>query len=240
MTKIYAAAIGSKSEANSFEHFIDTHEVNILVSFWYLKAVMRTYGQLMPRFANTMLDSGAYSAYNCGAKIDEKALLKECRKKTWSEVVALDVINNAEESFNNALRMKKRRPDCMPVFHINEPFEFLQEYCRNFKKVGLSCRFGEPISQSIVWLRHCFNITYPFRFHSFGWIAGKALKEFPFESADSSSWRGATRFGTYRNRVWKKFRSNTTYTLVPELGRFLELQSFLKAQWGKELEKLNK
>lgn len=243
MTMVYFALNGSPTERRALLRYSSSHRVNVLISFFYLKSFLRNFEDVVDQFSSTMLDSGAFSAHMLGIEIDQAALEEEARKKRWKEVIALDVVGNPQKSMQNALQMSKIRPDCMPVFHIGEPFEWLHEYCAKFQKVGLSCRFGESPQQSRAWLRKCFYEAWPHPFHSFGYIKRDVLSEFPFHSADASSWKAPERFGRHNNPGWSSLegrgRKTSNQTLDPEVQFYLDLQSFLEAKWKKELSKLN-
>ena len=178
----------------------EKNPVNLLVSFVYLDAYRQAAEEYQYRPARTMLDSGAFSAWNSGKVIDFEALMSEIATGGWDEAVALDVVGQAEASLKNALIMKERGLKVIPVFHIGEPWEFLAKYCEEFERVGLSCRFGETITESFQWLRECFRLEWPHKFHSFGWVAEPMLMEFPFDTADSASWSVATgAFGKWKS-----------------------------------------
>src|SRR6266849_974917 len=167
--------------------------LNILVTFPYVRFWLENSRGMTPRA--TILDSGAYSAWKGGIEIDFDALCEEAKKPCWDEVVALDVIGDAQKSLENSLKMRDRVLTVMPVFHFGEPWEILQEYKKNFLRIGLSCRFGEPKKDSFRWLDQCFSRAYPHRFHSFGWVARDMLLQYPFVTADTSSWATGTRYG---------------------------------------------
>lgn len=186
-----------------------------------------------------MLDSGAYSAYNSGKTIDLEALIQETQQPRWGESVALDVIGDGEASLRNALYMKSRGSPAYPVFHIGEPLDLLREYKQQFPKVGLSCRFGEPVKESYRFLDRCFSVAWPYRFHSFGWVSEEMLLRYPFHTADAASWNhGPAAFGR-----WKAFPSKEKLNLFrwndirAEVQTYSDMQRKVRARWRKEFEK---
>jgi hypothetical protein len=210
-------------------------DLGLLVSFYYLRMVRREWCDDCPRL---MLDSGAFSAWKSGKEIDLAKLISEARRACWESVVALDVIGDGTRSQHNAHIMRNQVGSrVMPVFHIGEPLELLAAYCEVFERVGLSCRFGEPIAQSLAWLDRCFAHAYPHRFHSFGWMDDVALTAFPFDSADAVSWAlGPSMYGN-----WYAFGNlptrNSRLSLIGQVEHIADQQARLRAQWAKERER---
>lgn len=238
MSQIYLAfSIGG--EAQHTYPLLDWEEfkVSMLVSYVYLPTYRRLEQLNKVRPAQTMLDSGAFSAWNSGTTIDLPALTQESKVGGWDECVALDVVGDGLASLRNARLMKAQGSKAFPVFHFGEDMKILDAYCHEFKKVGLSCRFGEPLTQSIKWLSECFKRSYPFPFHSFGWAGEKVLTQFPFHSADTASW--ATGPAVYGR--WRSFGGAMSVrgkkTLEAEVRHFMKLERFLKARWKKELSR---
>jgi hypothetical protein len=162
--------------------------LSVLVSYYYLASADRSVMNLI-RPERLLLDSGAFSAFQKGKAIDIDALIEEVANPRWSEAVGLDVIGDPIGSRANLDYMRaKGGTKAMPVFHIGEPFELLDYYCEHWPKVGLSCRFGESVPQSIAFYATCFARRWPHKFHSFGWVSESVLMKFPFHSADSSTW----------------------------------------------------
>lgn len=249
MTRVYLAWAGSGEARKTFREMAgDPEGVNVLVAFPYLcryEEVARK-GEV-PRHPHSILDSGAYSAWKSGKAIDIDALIVETKNPRWEESVCLDVIGDAEASVRNALYMKARGSPAYPVFHIGDPWEHLREYKRQFPKVGLSCRFGEPEKQSLAWLDKCFALAWPHRFHSFGWIKEEVLLRYPFHSADTASWNNPAIFGLW-NAFGRKKASGCTgrgrvsvrgmKSLRAEVDWYRGLQRRLEGRWSKVLAKL--
>jgi hypothetical protein len=220
----------------------------ILTAFPYLRAWERVAG--IAKVRRLMLDSGAYSAWNSGLTIDINELIEAILKGSWDLAVTLDVIGDPHASLKNALQMKAAGCHAMPVFHVGEPWEILDEYCKEFDIVGLSCRFGEPLSESYKFTEDCFRRQWPKQFHSFGWVSKDILTRYPFSTADTASWvRQPRQFGTSRllgeinanRRNSQKLSIRGSYkakvSLEGEIQYYLKLQRFLKFRWRKELER---
>lgn len=240
MTAIYFAFGGSRSPVETLER-CDWKErcPKLLVSYFYLHDYEKHKHKFHP--THTMLDSGAYSAWNSGKTIDIDELITETKNPYWKESVALDVIGDAEASLKNALYMKEKGSPAYPVFHIGDPWEILQEYCKQFDKVGLSCRFGETVKMSNFWYEQCFARAWPKKFHSFGFIAESTLEKFPFDSGDSSSWAlGPGAYGMWRdmNHLSIRPKKGEFLDLRAQIDSCLRMERRLESRWRRELEKI--
>jgi len=236
MTMIYLAYSASGEAVQTFGSMAARGiDVNLLVSFVYLGSYR---SRIMPRHPRTILDSGAYSAWKSGKVIDIEALLNETKNPCWGESIGLDVIGDPEASMKNALYMKSRGSPAYPVFHIGDPMEHLDEYKSRFPKVGLSCRFGEPIKKSYAFLDACFARAWPYKFHSFGWVDEKMLARFPFHSADTASWNvGPSAFGRWA-AFGRPMSVRGSKSLLAEVMWYLGLQERLRLRWRKTLDTL--
>lgn len=241
MTAIYIAFSASGESRNTFSLMDwDEHPVPLLVSYFYKKEFERVNAESPIKSPLMMLDSGAFSAYQSGSVIDIDSLIEETKNPRWHESVALDVIGDPEGSLRNALYMQKHGSPAYPVFHIGEPWDLLVEYCQRFDKVGLSCRFGEPVSSSMTFYEQCFARTWPHKFHSFGWVSRKALFRFPFHSADCSSWNTRpTRFGLWTSFKHSQLSIRGQKDLRSEVQYYYRLGQELGSQWADELARFN-
>ncbi len=213
----------------------------ILVSYVYIEQFIKKQQQYAYR--DWMLDSGAFSAWNSGTEINLSEYIQFCKTikakdSSLSEIIALDVIGSATGSLANAKKMKQAGVDAMPVFHIGDDWGILKEYAAGWDKVGLSCRFGESIKDSMKFYDQCFAKAWPKKFHSFGWVAEDMLLRFPFHSCDASSWEmGPCAFGN-----WKTFGKmsvrGSKQDLRCEVLWYLELEARCRAKWGALFEKL--
>lgn len=188
MTQLYLAGPQSGSACEAARQWDwDAKPLGILVSFSYLD-VYRPVAPYYKKARSFMLDSGAFTAYTTGKPVDIDALIAEVNQPQWDEAVGLDVIGDWRGSKSNMEYMLARGASkAMPVFHIGDPWDLLTFYCDNWSKVGLSCRFGEPVSTSLRFYEQCFARAWPHKFHSFGWIAHEALVRFPFHTADAAT-----------------------------------------------------
>lgn len=218
----------------------------MLVAFPYL----RNYDSMSPaaRPARLMLDSGAFTVWKTGGTIDMSTLIEAGRHDRWNVVVALDVIGDAEASVRNAevMSLELGVEKVMPVFHFGEPWSALEAYKeRGYHMIGLSCRFGEPVTESYAWTQQCFARAWPHRFHSFGWVQERYLHTFPFWSADTSSWATApqcygawkwARRGRWAGQAKRRLRVRGSVPLRPEIDFYNQLGRELGRKWRAEFQ----
>lgn len=248
MTKIYLAyGTSTNRTLKKWDHY--RHPLNILVSYVYLKAWRQLRKESLFPVASLKLDSGAFSAWNAGKTINIDELTSETKNEEWSEAVSLDVIGDAEASVQNAIYMKNAGSKAYPVFHYGDPWHHLLFYKQHFPKVGLSCRFGEKESDSLRWLEKCFARAWPYKFHSFGWTKESMLINFPFHSADSSTWAtapsayGAWHYGPRVGLIGRGMRRLSVrgiknIDVTVSIRHYISVQEQLKERWKKELANL--
>lgn len=194
---------------------------------------------------NLMMDSGAYSAWRTGNPID---LVEYC---DWLEehqhrigpYAALDEIdpddpvNAARRSYENLEYMLGRGLCPIPVFHIREPFEWLERIlATKVPYVGLSGTSLIGDQRGIFdWYSQAWGyMTTPeglptVYVHAFGEATPQALTAFPWKSADSASWLyGAMRTSTMtlpsgvkvaQRRDAKQTAGVLNHGTMPELDR---------------------
>lgn len=199
---------------------------------------------------NTILDSGAFSAWKSGTNINFEDLMEEAsdREPKWDEVAALDVIGSASESLYNAVEMQKHNLPVIPVFHYGEDWGYLQAYKDRFNgRVGLGgIATGISIVKKRRWLEQCFAKAYPARFHGFGVASRDLLMDFPFASADTASWHAGLRFGRSvaapdlkmprKSSLDGGEYENSAYDLRAELLYYLEMADEVTERWKSEMQ----
>jgi hypothetical protein len=210
----------------------------ILASYAYIKNFQKNRHQMV--FRDWVLDSGAYTAWNIGKPVDLDEYISFCKMiratdSTLSEIIALDVIGCGRGSLLNAYKMKQAGVDVVPVFHIGDDWGILKEYAAGWNKIGLSCRFGEKITDSYRFLDKCFSTAWPKKFHSFGWVSETMLMRYPFQSSDASSWQlQPSAYG-----LWKEFgriKLRGKVDIRSQIKWFLKLEQALTDKWGSLLK----
>lgn len=158
-------------------------------------------------------DSGAHSARTLGIHLDVQAYAEWLKK--WSTQFTiyanLDSIWAPATTWANQQALEDHGLHPMPVFHTGEPWSWLEKYLEaGYTYIALGKLLGEPWGKLRPWLAKAFRIAGDTAvFHGFGLTRLDALRDFPFYSVDSSSWLGASKFGTlnlFANGRWHPVR----------------------------------
>jgi len=172
------------------------------------------------------LDSGAFSAWTQGVEIDIHKYIDFIKEHLdILEVYSnLDVISSgnsisdkkkaAKKTLENQRIMEKEGLHPLPVFHIGEPFKYLNKYIEQYDYIALGGMVGTPKNTLIPWLDTCFSKYIcdekgipKVKVHGFGLTSLPIMMRYPWFSVDSTSWVATSRFGAiyvprYRNREW--------------------------------------
>jgi hypothetical protein len=169
-----------------------------------------------------MLDSGAFSVFRKGEKIDLGDYIAYCLEhgSTFDVIVSLDVIGRRNDpiselaSYRNYRRMRLAGVPALPVFHpATSSFDRLHKYARQTNYVGIGgiARIGKR--DRIPLLNRIFE-AYPnpeeVGFHGFGVNDEDLLTRYPWKSVDAASVHQQARFGgIYTPWGWLKIQPKT-------------------------------
>ncbi|MFP4025834.1 MAG: hypothetical protein ACLFVR_15020 [Thiohalospira sp.] len=173
---------------------------------------------------NLFLDSGAFSAWTQGTKIDVQEYIKFIKKH--QDIIGiyanLDVIGlggkqpnqlTAEKTLENQKIMEAAGLSPLPCFHYGEPLSFLEYYVKNYDYIALGVA-GNSGAKLIPWLDSCFskyicdNTGFPkVKVHGFAITSVPLMLRYPWYSVDSTSWAliggmGSIYVPKYKNKVW--------------------------------------
>ena len=167
------------------------------------------------------IDSGAHSLYNKYTRgkersfdfyesdefwkfVDEYASFIKEHKDEISLYVSVDVIFNAPLSWKVQKYLEDtHKLNPLPVFHVGEDFKWLKKYIDNYDYIGLG-GLGQTTSKTM-WIKGmgdpafsmiCDDKGYPrVKTHGFAMTSPELIIDYPFHSADSSSWVQFGKFG---------------------------------------------
>jgi hypothetical protein len=161
------------------------------------------------------LDSGAFSAWTQGISINIQEYIDFIKEhQDIIEVYAnLDVIAKgntlaskeeaAKQTLRNQRIMEKAGLKPLPVFHIGEPFRYLEGYLKKYDYICLGGMVGKPKSTLVPWLNKCFGEYLcdgkglpKVKVHGFGLTSLPLMLQFPWYSVDSTSWVTTGRMGS--------------------------------------------
>lgn len=176
-----------------------TTRLKFLLSFYYYRKVdlEQAFGNPRPQL---MADSGAFSALTLGAPIDinEYALWIKRWEPLLETYANLDVIGNAGATLDNQHRLEDMGLHPLPVFHVNEPWEYLEHYLEKYNYIALGGLVGVNRMKGMMpWLVKAFRMLRPGQYyHGFGLTSWPMLAGLPWGSVDSSSWGSGYRYGS--------------------------------------------
>lgn len=171
------------------------------------------------------LDSGAFSAWTKGVSIDIHDYIEFIKQheQHLTLYANLDVIgekgrrpnrDTAATSLENLRIMEKAGLRPLPVFHIGEPFEYLQHYIDNYDYIAIGGAVGESTGNLLTALTTifanyiCDSKGYPkVKVHAFGITSLAIMLRFPWYSVDSTTWVMTSRMGgiyvpRFKNGRW--------------------------------------
>ena len=164
------------------------------------------------------VDSGAFSAWSRGRKIDIDEYIDYINTNTNELTLFASVDNIPGEltrtptlkekqqspilSWENYMYMRERvkeKDKLLPVFHIGEDFKHLQNMLQatfnghHIPYIGLGGTVGLACTVKEDWFKQCFKIIQQssnprVKVHAFGMTNLEILENYPFESADSTTW----------------------------------------------------
>lgn len=178
------------------------------------------------------IDSGAFSAFTQGVKIDLDeyiAFIKQY-KDIISVYANLDVIGDAAGTLANQKQMEKAGLKPLPCFHYGEPVKYLQYYLERHDYIALGGMAAGPSGATLSstdkgkWLDILFSKYIcdedgmpRVKVHGFGLTSLKLMLRYPWYSVDSTSWVVTGRMGSIYvpkpwahslDEVWKVSLSN--------------------------------
>ncbi len=160
------------------------------------------------------IDSGAFSVAHSNAKVDIDLYIDYINNHldipNWAEldVIPYPVLNAdtakkcSEESWNNYVYMRERvnpKTHILPLYHFGEPKSGLKRILNTkvdgklVDYIGVGGRHGVATDVQIRYFNEIFAIIKAsdnpnVKVHAFGITVPKILENFPFYSADSTTW----------------------------------------------------
>lgn len=200
--RLYLAGADSCSLwGQRFDYIKDFENRNLLFSYYYIRNKFERLDYAVKNNFNLFLDSGAFSAMHSGAEINIDAyidFIKEHGAK-FEKVAALDCIGDWRGTEKNLQYMRGKGVNPIPVFHTNEPFDYLDNLLKenDYLCLGVTgSKLRQP--QIIAWLIEVFRrrerINPTIKLHGFALTSAKIMKYFDWDTCDSTSWLSGGRF----------------------------------------------
>lgn len=196
------------------DHTLLQAPADILCSFHYFGDI--DMGQIKSWGTRIIGDSGAFSARSLGKPIEREAFHAWAAR--WDDallwVAALDVIGDAEASYQNWQAARRDGLELVPTIHYGEGTAQLDKFAEEGATlIGLGgmVPYSSEKDRLMRWClmmhRHARDHHPHVRFHGWGISHPYLVDNLPWWSTDSSGFSSAFRFGTLR--LW-----------CPRRGRF--------------------
>jgi len=178
--------------------------VNLLLSYHYFKKrpmaayLRQVFGDVVP---NVFLDSGAWSAFTMGVEIKMDDYIAYCHANAdalWC-YCNLDDMKEPDQTVANQREMERQGLAPMPVFHVGEPWKYLEAYAEEYDHIAIGriVPFTTRPKVIIPYLGKCFRIINGrAKVHGLGVSNTTLLRLFPWTTSDSSAWGAGFRFGS--------------------------------------------
>lgn len=209
--KLYLAALYSNNfskGSTTYERLTEREKAardaveNILESYHYVYR-QSAVDKMRADGARVFLDSGAFSAFTKGVKVDVEAycryidsncdILEEVDGRPCASV--LDGIGDPRLTWENQARMEALGVTPLPCFHYGEDERYLDWYVENYPYITLGGMVPISTPQLVHWLDRiwkdhlCDRHGVPkLKVHGFGLTTISLMERYPWYSVDSSSW----------------------------------------------------
>ena len=169
---------------------IKLHDQNVkTVMFSYAaKPSVRTWQMAKELGMEVLLDSGAFSAWSRGKDISIQEYADYLTKWQPNKYFNLDVIGDPEATQVNQRYLESKGFKPIPVFHLGEPMQLLDELVRRYDVIGLGGTVGKPHRQRRNWLSQLYSRHPEGKFHGLGITHRELMTAYPFYSVDSTWW----------------------------------------------------
>lgn len=181
------------------------HYPYFLESYHYMNdKIIRT---IRENNGKVFLDSGAFSMFTQGVKVDLKKYAKFVQNKAEVIEIAsnLDVIGagHEKESYDRQKQLERWGAKVQPVHHVRDADEWLQRYLdEGYDYIFLGGMVPESTPVLRGWLDHIWHhyLTKPdgtpkVKVHGFGLTTLELIFRYPWYSVDSTSWVMIAQFG---------------------------------------------
>lgn len=181
---------------------------------------------------DVFLDSGAYSAFTRGIKIDvsEYARFLHLFGKRFSIYANLDVIGNPKMSARNLAMLEADGLTPLPVFHYGTGFDVLKTLVEKYSYIAIGGLVPIAKNKPLIHahLRRCFAIARHVKIHGFGINSKSILESFPFYSVDATTWLVGDRFGNICDQ--KSMSQRITKTTMLQKGNLAEIIAIMNGR----------
>lgn len=185
-----------------------------------------------------MLDSGAFSVFTKGAKVNIRELTDFIKHFKPEYAIQLDVIGDEEKTWNNYLYMRKEVDNILPVIHFKSSDKHIERVISESNYIllgGLVPLTKWRKNVLISWLDYLYS-KYGLqhkKIHLLGITTKDILMRYPAYSVDSTSWLGPSRYPVVgKNNMFINQKKKDYRKLEQEtIRQTLELQDYITKLW---------
>lgn len=184
-------------------------EGNLLESFHYIGR-QRHVDMIRADGRKVFLDSGAFSMWSLGAKVDIAAYCDYIKRN--DDIIrhdddmilasVMDAIGDAMGTYQNQCIMESMGVRPLPCFHFGEDPRWLEHYAANYSYITLGGMVAQSTWQLKLWLDEVWEKYLTdgsgrpkVKVHGFGLTTPELMRRYPWYSVDSSSWVQVARVG---------------------------------------------
>lgn len=167
---------------------------------------------VMENECSIFLDSGAFSAWSKGVKIDidEYISFIKQHQEYLTYYAVLDVIGDPDKTYENQKYMEKQGVSPIPCYHYGEDVSWLKRYLNEGHEfIALGGMVPISTRDLLSWLDNLFSQYLTdeeglpkVKIHGFGMTSLKLMLRYPWYSVDSTSWVLTGRFGSVFVPKW--------------------------------------
>ncbi|WP_336775365.1 hypothetical protein [Paenibacillus sp. MMO-58] len=179
----------------------------VLMSYWWLKGKKEPFAHVKRLGLKVLLDSGAFTAFNKGEQLDvvEYGAFVLEHKEVIHAYITLDVIGDAAASAANDEYLRNLGLSPVPVFPAFGELADLERLVaedHDFICIGGTAIRGINEETKRAAFQKIFTAFPDQNFH---WLGGSSsiIVEFPWFSADSSTWLSGRKYGKLMSATFK-------------------------------------
>jgi len=193
--------------------------LNVLVSYAYasppmIEAIRETQARGIPR--RLLLDSGAFTAWTTGKRVDlltYAGFVRDALEQEWVwKYFTLDVIGDYERTRSNYEHLRQLGLEPLPIFTPGTPESLLEEYYEQNHLVGYGGINAYHHRQRAGYIKYCMRVAKGRDVHLLGMTSiTELLKHRPY-MCDSASWATVAQYGELNLYVHGKRSKRWTRT----------------------------
>lgn len=176
---------------------------SILQSFYYCNEF--TEKVIIPQCKRFMLDSGAFTFFSSGQKVDWEEYIKRyaafINKNKVDLFFELDIdklIGYDKVLYYRKMLEHLTGKKCIPVWHKSRGLDEFKKMCKEYDYVAIGGIVSKEITQKeYKFFPQLIKIAHEngAKIHGLGFTNLKGLTQYHFDSVDSTSWVSGNRFG---------------------------------------------